>query len=466
MSAINKLSWSASASFVGAFLDVAKLIILARYIEPQYFAEFAVALVVVGFCQLLSEGGIGNAVVSKENISPQQAGAVFNLSFVVSVLMYLVVLLLTPLIASFYSSQALESILPFIILVIPFSALASILQAMLRRELNMQAIAKATLLGKLASLICAWWLCVSDFGIWSLVWSTILGAGLTFILLFAEGRRLIAFSLSIRWAYIQPILSFSIYQLGELTLNFFTKNFDVLLLTKLMGAEVAGLYVVCKNLLARIGDIIVVTFSRYFHPLMAKVQHERAKIEDHYLSFFRSVSLCVLLAYVLVAVNHELIISVLLGDLYFAANELFALMAFWLSLRYCTAPVATLWLVRQKPQIGLYWNILVAMLVPLAVYISHSKGLYNVLIWLTLVQVFFLFLSIITTYWLTWKSKKLTYALLMWLLSGIALVAPFYWLIEIQSLATIYTLLGSISVFSVVLFLVWKYRTIFIGSEV
>jgi O-antigen/teichoic acid export membrane protein len=425
VSAIKNLSWSASASLLGAALDVAKLIILARYIEPQYFAEFAIALVVVGFCQVFSEGGIGNAVVSKQTITKQQAGAVFNLSILVSIFIYLVMGLFTPFIADFYQSAVLGSLLPLILLVIPFSAVSSILQAVLQRELNIQAVAKAAVLGKLVSLICAWVLAIYDYGIWSLVWSTMAGGICTFLLLFIPGHRLIHFSASLKWVYLQPILGFSIYQLGELLLNFFAKNFDVLLITKLMGAEISGVYVVSKNLLTKGGDIVVSTFSRYFHPMMAKIQSIQTGLTESYLTFYRGVTFCIIVSYAFVAINTDLIVTGFLGDKFTSATEIFPFMLVWLIVRYWTAPVATLWLVKQKPHIGLIWNIVGAVLIPTSIWAARDFGIQGVLLALGLVQCVFLIISLVLTYFLLWRQKQPVIYQSFWLLTLIIFVSPF-----------------------------------------
>jgi O-antigen/teichoic acid export membrane protein len=463
VTAIKNLSWSASASVLGAALDVAKLVILARYIEPQYFAEFAIALVVVGFCQVFSEGGIGNAVVSKQNITPQQAGAVFNLSILVSVFIYGAMMLVAPFIASFYGSAVLGALLPLILLVIPFSAVSSILQAMLMRELNIQAVAKAAVLGKLVSLICAWILAILDYGIWSLVWSTMAGGICTFLLLFKPGRRLIYYSVSLKWTHLQPILGFSIYQMGELLLNFFAKNFDVLLITKLMGAEISGVYVVSKNLLTKGGDIVVSTFSRYFHPMMAKIQSVEVGLTESYLMFYRGVTFCIIVSYVFVAINTDLIVSGFLGDKFSSATEIFPLMLAWLIIRYWTAPVATLWLVKQKPQIGLIWNIVGAVLIPTSIWAARHFGIQGVLLSLGLVQCVFLIISLVLTYFLLWRQMQPVIYQCFWLLALIILASSFVLLAE-------YVLVDSVLNFGMSLLLlvmaagyVFRFRRQFLG---
>ena len=465
MAALKSLSWSAFASIMGAALDVGKIIVLTRYLSPQDFGLFAIVLVVIGFCQLFSEGGVGNALVSKKDISADQAGYILNFNIVISLVICAVALGLTPLVADFYQAPDLLLLIPFIVIVIPFSAVAGIFQAMLLRDLKIQLIAKVSVLNKFVGLLVAWWAAEMSLGIYALAWSVLIATFVTFFLFWRYASVYISYKPSIKWRYIQPILSFSIYQLGEFLLNFFAKNFDVLLITKLLGSEVSGLYVVTKNLLVKAGDIIVMTFSRYFHPLLAKIQNDFEQLTICYLSFFKGVSFCVVLAYVLIALNHDFIINLLLGEAYVDAKYLVPIMSIWLTLRYCTAPVATLWLVRQKPYIGLMWNVLVAIMVPLLVYLFHTNGLYNILLALTLGQVFFLILSIITSYLLLSRSFNLVYQMVFWLISSVLLSAPLYWLIQFSNMDQWAFLFTSIVLSSVCFSIAWKKRSVFLGSN-
>ncbi len=465
MSAFKNLSWSAFNSVAGAAMDIIRIAIVARYLDTADFAVFAIALVVVGFCQLFSEGGVGNALVSKEHVSAEQAGNVLNFNLLIAAGIYLIVALSAPFIAGYYSAPALTNVLLIICLSLPMAAFARILQAMLQRALNMRVIAIAAIVSKTVGLAVAWLCAVMGLGIYALVWSTLsaAAAGLLCLMFFAAGS--IQYGLGIKWRLIQPILSFSVYQLGEFLLNFFAKNFDVLLITKLLGAEISGLYVIIKNLMVKVGDIIVTTFSRYFHPVIAQAQGEsdlqKARLKQQYLRFFRCVTLSVSLAYLVLYVNGSVLVDLLLGERYGSAKELIYLMALWLSLRYCTAPIATLWLARQKPQIGVYWNILVALLVPLAVYLSYAYGLQGVVLALLWVQLLFFVLSLFLSFLLTWRGADMPIAQLSWLLLIALPSGLVYAWFDVQSIQPWGLLLMSALVSCVVLLLAWRYRPLF-----
>lgn len=465
MSRIRGLTFSAISSFGGAAIDIVRIALLARYLSPGDFGAFAIALVVIGFCQLFSEGGVGNALVSKAEVSKHQAGNILNFNILLSGVVCAIALICTPFISEFYSAPVLNSVLPLIILAVPLSAISRIFQAVLQRDLNMESIARATIVSKIVGLGVAIGVAEAGLGIYALVWSTIAVYIVALGLMFVSASRSIKFCLTIEWREVKPIVSFSIYQLGEFLLNFFAKNFDVLLITKFLGAEVSGVYVVVKNLLIRIGDIIVSTFNRYFHPLIAKFQDDKQQLEAGYLCYFRSVTMCIALSYILMALNHSLFIDVLLGEKYKSAYNIAYLMAIWLTIRYCTAPIATLWLVRQKPQIGLYWNILVAIAIPLTVYMSYPYGLDSVIIGLTLTQVFFFVLSLYVSYLLAWRSSRFSLIQIAWASMIFLACLPLYLLVDTDNSNRLFTLFISLLGAIVLIPLVWKKQALFLGEK-
>lgn len=466
MSALKNLSWSGLTSIGGAVLDIGRIAILTRFLVPEDFGAFAIALVVVGFCQLFSESGIGNAIVSQEKVSSSQVGQLINISILVSFFICLIATFFTPEIAVFYDANILNNVLPLILLSIPAAAVSRIFQSMMQRHMEFKAIALSTLAAKLLGLGIALWAALSSLGIYALVWSALVSSYLALIFLFPFARKYILFTTKIQWKTIEPILRFSGFQLGEFLLNFFAKNFDVLLITKLLGTDVSGVYVICKNLLSRGGEIIVSTFSRYSHPTMAKVQTSRALLNEHYLCFFRSVSFLVVLVYLFIGVNNVLFVDLILGAKFTHAYGLILPMCIWLILRFCTAPVATLWLVRLKPELGVGWNILVAILVPSVIFANSDNGIQAILNSLIVLQLSFVVLSVYLTYRLMWCSKDFARQQILWL-STLTGCGGLYLLVLLTSyLGRYITFVGAICATCLFVLYAWRNRHLFLKERI
>lgn len=372
---INALLWSGGSAVISALIDISKLAIMTYYLAPSELGIYALLTVVLGFSQLFSEGGLANAVISRETLKRSILGQLFNLNIALATLILLAGMLLTPLIASFYETDELRSLIPLILIGLPISAVNRFYQAVLQQHLLIKWIGLTIIIAKFLGLVVTVVLCWLGLGLHALIIASLSTTAILCMLLVSKASRQIAYQRSISWREIKPFVSFSIYQLGDQLLNFFSKNFDVLLITKLLGTEAAGLYHVCKSLLMRAGEVIVSSFTRYFHPLLANIRVlNPTKFEEAYLKLFKSISLTTVAAYGLLAINHEWLIALAFGPQFQTIDSLFVVMCLWLALRFSTAPVATLWLVKQRPELGLYWNAGVAIIIPIIILSSHYQG--------------------------------------------------------------------------------------------
>ena len=405
MSQARNISWSAFASLGSALLDIIKISVLARILSPEEFGIFAIALVIYGFSQLFSESGIGNAIVSQKDISPTQISMLFNFVVIVSAGIWLLGLLVSPIVSNFYQLPSLVEIIPFLLLGIPLAAGSRIFLAMMQKSLQMKEIAICTLVAKVLGVCAGLIAALNGVGVYALVVALLATNIIQFFIAWYFVKNEFIFSRTIHWQEIKPTLSFSVYQLGEFNINFFARNLDIILITKFLGVEVSGQYSVLKNLLSRMGDVIVSTFSRYFHPKLT-ASSDQAEQTIRYQEYLLMVALFVCGAFYVLSINSTLFIELVSGGTFMSALSFFSVMCLWLAIRYITAPVSTLWLVKLKPQIGVYWNLAVLLLISLTIYLSFDNHIVGVIKALTVLQVFLFITSLVLAFYLLNKPIR------------------------------------------------------------
>jgi O-antigen/teichoic acid export membrane protein len=384
---MNALLWSGGSAVISAVIDIFKLAIITYYLAPNELGVYALLTVVLGFSQLFSEGGLANAVISRETLERSTLGQLFNLNICLAVVVMLVGMLLAPFVAMFYETDELRLLIPLILIGLPISAVNRFYQAVLQQHLMMQWIGLTIIVAKCLGLVATILLCWLGLGLYALIAASLITTVALCALLISKASSSITYQRRINWTAVKPFVSFSMYQLGDQLLNFFSKNFDVLLITKLLGTEASGLYHVCKSLLMRAGEVIVSSFTRYFHPLLANLRvFEPSEFEEAYLKLFRSITLATVTVYTMLAINHQWLIALVFGPKFQMIDSLFVAMCLWLSLRFSTAPIATLWLVNQKPEIGLYWNGFIAAILPVIIFMGHSQGNLGIVNALALTQ--------------------------------------------------------------------------------
>src|SRR5690554_6196544 len=87
----NALLWGLTGTAVQTILRFVVLIIIARLLGPNEFGLVSVALVVVGFAQLVTSMGVGPAIIQKSALTEVERLSSFYLSVILGLMMCVVV---------------------------------------------------------------------------------------------------------------------------------------------------------------------------------------------------------------------------------------------------------------------------------------------------------------------------------------------------------------------------------------
>ena len=163
------LFWSFAERISAQLVSTLVTIILARILEPSHYGVISIVTVFITFCNVFVSSGMGSAIVQKKEISEQDYNTAFFISIVISVVLYTVLFICSPYIASFYKMPELKSIIRVMSLRLPIAAINSIQQARIRREMMFKKFFIATSLGTVISGVVGIILAYNGFGAWALV---------------------------------------------------------------------------------------------------------------------------------------------------------------------------------------------------------------------------------------------------------------------------------------------------------
>lgn len=166
---IKGASWNGLERFGTAFFLFVSNLVLARLLSPDDFGCIGMLMVFISISDAIVDGGFGAALVQKKNASQIDFSTIFIWDVVLSLLLYLILFLLSPLIADFYEMDSLSTILRVQGVVLLFNGLSNIQRTMLTRQMNFKKQARinlsAMIIGSCLGILCAF----CGMGIWSLV---------------------------------------------------------------------------------------------------------------------------------------------------------------------------------------------------------------------------------------------------------------------------------------------------------
>lgn len=126
-------------------------LILARILSPDDYGSIAIVMVFISIATVFVQGGFNTALIQKKDADDLDFSSVFFFSLAVSIIIYLLFWILSPVIAKFYNNQSLEKVIKVLALILIPGAVNSIQVAYATRNLKFRLIFFSTFISIMIS---------------------------------------------------------------------------------------------------------------------------------------------------------------------------------------------------------------------------------------------------------------------------------------------------------------------------
>ena len=178
--------WKFSEQITAQLVSFVVSIILARILSPTDYGIVSLVNVFIVIANVFVTSGFSAALIQKKDADGLDFSTIFYISLAFSFLIYGIVYLCAPLIANFYKNTNLIPIVRVFALQLPLSSFNSIQQAYVSRHMAFRKIFFSTTVATILSGIIGILLAVIGWGVWALVFQTILSTTFQTIVLFFE----------------------------------------------------------------------------------------------------------------------------------------------------------------------------------------------------------------------------------------------------------------------------------------
>ena len=163
------VAWSIAEKVGSALLQAVVSIVVANRIMPMDMGIMAVLTVFITLSQIVVDSGFSQTLIRKAAPTEGDYLAVFRFNILSSVTLYLLLTLLSPLVASYYGWPEISKVAPVLFLSLPLNALGVIQNTMMVREMRFAQLSSMTFIATLISGAIAIVMAVAGMGIWALV---------------------------------------------------------------------------------------------------------------------------------------------------------------------------------------------------------------------------------------------------------------------------------------------------------
>lgn len=273
--------YTALAKYSGIVISIVIGAVLARLLTPEEFGIVALVTVFVSFFNLLSDFGLGPAVVQNQSLDDKDVHSIFSFSILLGFLLSGLFFLAAPLIAGFYNEPELINVSRLLSLAILFYSLQIIPKALFQKALKFKQIGLITVSVQFFSGVIAIILAYTGFSYYALVVKSILVSGISLIIFYSLKPVKIAWR--IRFSAIGKIIRFSSFQFMFNFINYFSRNADNILIGKFLGSAPLGYYDKSYQLMMMPVQNLTHVITPVLMPVLSKYQDDKNFVFNSYM---------------------------------------------------------------------------------------------------------------------------------------------------------------------------------------
>jgi PST family polysaccharide transporter len=283
--------WMIYGKVAFAILQLLILGVLARLLSPADFGVVSAAAVVIGFSAIVSQLGLGPALIQRPDLEPRHVETAFTASVVLGLLLGAIIYFGAPLAAEFLRMPGVTPVLHVLAWVFPLQGLQTVASSLMSRELrfrwlaNLDVITYAIGYGVIgiAAALLGW-------GVWALVAAQMSQTLLKTAVLLTQHPP--QFRQSANRRAFGELMYFGGGFTAARIANYVALNGDNMTVGRFLGPAALGYYGRAYSLMSAPAYGFGTVLDAVLFPAMAKVQHDPLRLAA---AFRRGVALIALL---------------------------------------------------------------------------------------------------------------------------------------------------------------------------
>lgn len=360
-------------------------ITLARILGPEPFGFFGYALLVIGFGVLVTEMGLGSALVQTAKINSEEYATLCSRLLMAAVIGCLLVFfsanwIAVELLAAPEATPFLQAVVPIFLI----NALSIPAASLLQRELRF----KALQLIQLGSYVFGYLfvgigIALLEGGAWSLVaaWFAQLSAACLMMYLLVPKALMLG----------NPLRGLKLAGFGRVVMttnlvNWLVENAPHLFIGRLFGPAALGLFTVANNLVRTPANHLVVSMQAVLFPLSSLAQDNLSGLRRAYLTALSGVSLVAFPIFIFAAMQADTIVVALLGVKWVASGAVLSPLALAMIPHTLMAIAGPMLSGKGEPGVELRVQLVMALVMMVALTVA-AQWSFAAMVW-TLSAVF------------------------------------------------------------------------------
>lgn len=370
-SLLNGIAWSGGIKYLSQFLSWCSAVVVTRLLTPADYGLVAMATVYLGFITLVSEFGVGAAVVTLRDLKREQIQQLNTFSVLLGLLGFVISFFVAFPLSWFFHAPKLPQVVIIMSLAFVINSFKCVPAALLERDMRFKSLSVVDGMRALILAIGSMTFAFLGFRYWTLVMGAVLGAAVSTLMMLRISREGFRFP---RLNSLREALTFSWHILGGRVSWYIYSNSDFAVAGRVLGQAPLGNYTVAWTLanipLQSVSNLV----SSVTPSLFSAVQKDKAEIRRYLLNLTEGLALITFpLTTGLALVAHPFVL-VFLGAKWLPVVVPLQFLALYASVRGVSPVLAPILNVTGDARYGMRVGFLTVVLFPVAFLIGSHWG--------------------------------------------------------------------------------------------
>lgn len=342
------VSWMGALKGVSRGVGFIRIAVLARLLTPSQFGVFAIASLVLAFLEMLTETGINVYLIQEESEIKDYVNTAWIVSIARGLLIGLLLLLLAPLIVSFFNSPDAYGILIFISMAPALRGFINPAVIRFQKELQFHKEFWFRLVLTSVDAIVSIVAVLVTHSVYGLIWGLTASIILEIILSFLIVKPRPKFVFDSQKA--KKVIGRGKWITGAGIFNYLFQNFDNVVVGKLLGEYSLGLYQTAYRISTLPITEVADTFGRVTFPVYVRISGDKERLKKAFLKTLTMVSIMVIPFGALLYIFTNELVLIVLGENWLTAVPVLKILAIFGVLRAISGYSSTLFLAMKRQE--------------------------------------------------------------------------------------------------------------------
>ena len=369
-SLLHGVAWTAAAKWASQALSWVSWLIVARLLTPEDYGLVGMAAIYLGLITLLSEFGLGTAVVAVRELSVEQINQLNSLAVLLGLASLLVSCVVALPLGRFFHAPQLPLVVVAMSATFVITSFKTIPLALLQRDLRFKALALIDVSQALILAVSMIGLAVAGFRYWTLVCGAVLGA------LISTGAVLSLKHQPFAWPRPRSLthaITLSSNVLISRLCWYASANADFLMAGRILGKAALGFYNLGWTLASVPVEKVTTLVGQVTPAFFSAVQTDRAAIRRYLLGITEGIALITFpISLGLALVARDFVLAVL-GAKWEPAIAPLRLLAAYAAFRSITPLLPQVLQITRDAAFEMWRMVAAAVVMPISFYVGGQR---------------------------------------------------------------------------------------------